>query len=53
MCPQQLYKLLGNNDFRVVYRAIKAFGRLPMSKATGYSRIFRIYAEEKCRPVAC
>lgn len=47
MCLQQLYKLLGNDDFRVVYRAIKAFGRLPMSADRVVPRIFKIYAEEK------
>ncbi len=49
VCLQQLYKLLGHNDFRVVYRTIKAFARMPMSAEKIVPRIFKIYQKENMR----
>lgn len=46
-CMAQLYKLLGNEDQRIVYRAIKTFSRMPMAADQIVPRIFRIYQGEK------
>ena len=46
-CLGHLYKLLGHNDVRVVYRTIKAFSRMPMGGEQVIAKFCRIFQNEQ------